>query len=124
MPNIELEFISKHHYGCCLHFSMALFQLMKKAGMEAYISITLEANPVTFEITDRHVSVYYVVNNKGFIADPVEEIKSGKGDFSSIPIEKYLKEHGTIWIYDPYGEHGDELFFETFLNYPLDTFKG
>ena len=34
MPSTELKFIRKHHCGCCLHYGMALFKLMRDAGME------------------------------------------------------------------------------------------
>ena len=33
MPSTELKFIRKHHCGCCLHYGMALFKLMRDAGM-------------------------------------------------------------------------------------------
>lgn len=124
MPKVETEFISENHCGCCLHFGMALFKLMRDAGYEAYISITLEENPITHQMTDNHVSVCYIKDGKQYIADPVETIKTGKGDYFDITIEKYSKTNGTIWIYDPYGEYGDELFYEGFLNHPLRTFKG
>lgn len=88
--------------------SMALFKLMRDKGIEAYISITLEANPETGDKTDLHVSVCYVQNSKLFIADPVETIKKGYGEYFDIPIEDFYKANGTIWIYDPYGEFGDK----------------
>lgn len=40
MPNTELKFIRKHHCGCCLHYGMALFKLMRDAGMKCFISIS------------------------------------------------------------------------------------
>ena len=97
---------------------------MKDAGIETYISITLEENPVTHQMTDNHISVYYIKNGKEYIADPVETVKNGKGDYFDIPIDEYIKANGTIWIYDPYGEYGDELFYNGFLNHPLKIFKG
>ena len=27
----------------------------------------------------------------------------------------------TIWLYDPYGEYGNMLFFEGVLNHPIET---
>jgi len=124
MPAIETEFISQNHCGCCLHYAMALFKIMREACVETYISITLEENPETGKKTDNHVSVCYVKDGKKYIADPVETVKSGKGEFFDIPIEDYFKANGTVWIYDPYGEYGNELFYQGFLNHPLETFKG
>lgn len=124
MPEVETEFISKNHCGCCLHYGMALFKLMRDAGLEAYISITLEENPETGKMTDNHVSVCYVKDGKRFIADPVETVKTGEGEFFNIPIEEYSKANGTVWIYDPYGEYGNELFYQGFLAHPIDVFKG
>lgn len=124
MPKIETEFLTQNHYGCCLHFGMALFKIMRDAGLKTYISITLEENPITGQMTDKHVSVCYVKDGKRFIADPVETAKTGKGEYFDIPIEEYSKANGTVWIYDPYGEYGDELFYNGFLNHPIETFKG
>ena len=124
MPQVETEFISENHCGCCLHYSMALYKLMKEAGIEAYISVTLEENPVTKKLTDNHISVCYVKDGERYIADPVETAKTGKGEYFDIPIEEFAKVNGTIWIYDPYGEYGNELFYDGFLNHPLEIFKG
>ena len=77
MPSTELKFIRKHHCGCCLHYGMALFKLMRDAGMECFISVSAEENPETHKKTDRHVSVYYIKNGKKYIADPVEAVKTG-----------------------------------------------
>ena len=124
MPNIESAFIYANHCGCCLHYGMALFKLLREAGIDAYISITMEENPITHEMTDNHVSVYYIKDGKEYIADPVETVKSGKGEYFDIPVQEYYENNGTIWIYDPYGEYGEELFYQSFLNHPLKTFNG
>lgn len=123
MPSIESEFIAKNHCGCCLHYGMALYKLMKDANMDVYISITPEENPVTHEMTDNHVSVYYIIDGKGYIADPVETVKFGKGEYYDIPVMEYQKNNGMIRIYDPYGEYGNELFFIDFLKHPLRIFR-
>lgn len=124
MPNIESAFIDENHCGCCLHYGMTLFKFLKEAGIDAYISITMEENPITHEMTDNHVSVYYIKDGNEYIADPVETVKSGKGEYFDIPIQEYYKNNGTIWIYDPYGEYGEELFYQGFLNHPIKIFKG
>lgn len=124
MPSIESEFVAKNHIGCCLHYGMTLFQKLREHSVECYISITLEENPATHKKTDSHVSVCYLKDGNRFIADPVETVKSGKGEYFDIPIETYRKEQGTIWLYDPYGEYGNELFFESFLTHPIETLKG
>ena len=63
MPQVETEFISENHCGCCLHYSMALYKLMKEAGIEAYISVTLEENPVTkIRLTPNGKTLYYQRN--------------------------------------------------------------
>lgn len=124
MPSIEPKFIRKHHCGCCLHYGMALFKLMRDAGMECFISISREENPVTHEKTDKHVSVYYIKEGKAYIADPVEAVKTGTLGFAKIPLESFIKENGTVWIFDPYGENGDEEFFGSFMATPLATFTG
>ncbi len=124
MPSTELKFIRKHHCGCCLHYGMALFKLMRDAGMECFISVSAEENPETHKKTDRHVSVYYIKNGKKYIADPVEAVKTGTLGFDQIPLESFIKENGDVWIFDPYGEHGDEEFFSSFMGSPLATFTG
>lgn len=124
MPGIELDFISKYHCGCCLHYGMALFKLMRDAGYEAYIAITAEENPITHDMSENHVSVCYIKNGQKFIADPFETVRSGKIKYFDIPIEKFAQINGTVKLYDPYGEYGNELFYENFLNYPIEIFKG
>ena len=124
MPSTELNFIKEHHCGCCLHYGMALFKLMRDAGMKCFISISVEENPVTHEKADMHVSVYYIKDGKEYIADPVEAVKTGTLDFTQIPLESFIRENGTVWIFDPYGEHGDEEFFSSFMGSPLATFTG
>ena len=124
LPAIEQAFISENHYGCCLHYGMTLFKLMREAGYEAYIAITKEENPLTGQKTDNHVSVCYIINGERFIADPVETVKGTDGNFLDIPIEDFRKANGTIWIFDPYGEYGGELFFNGFLSHPLDVIQG
>ncbi len=124
MPSIESAFISENHYGCCLHYDMSLFKLLREAGIESYVSITMEENPVAHENTDSHVSVYYIKDGKEYIADPVETVKAGKGEYLDIPIEEYWATNRTIQLYDPYGEYGDKLFYGDFLNHPLRILKG
>jgi hypothetical protein len=51
----------------------------------------------------------------------VETVKAGKGEYYDIPIKYYMKEQGTIRLYDPYGVYGNLLFFEGFLNHPIET---
>ena len=124
MPEIEAAFVAENHVGCCLHYGMTLFYKLRLLGIESYILITKEENPVTHEKTDNHVSVCYVQNGHKFIADPVETVKAhGKKYFYDIPIEEFLAQQGTIRIYDPYGEHGGELFFEEFLAHPIEVLE-
>lgn len=122
MPTIESCFVSNTHTGCCLHYGMTLFKMLREHLVDCYIAITLEENPTTHQKTDNHVSVCYFKDGKRFIADPVEAVKRGKGEYFDIPIDYYALTQGTIWLYDPYGEHSDELFFEGFLSYPIETF--
>ena len=122
LPNIEAAFIMKNHVGCCLHYGMFLFKELREAGYEAYISITLEENLTTGEKNDSHVSVCYVKDDEMFIADPVATVKGSTEKQYDIPLGEFKKKHGTIWLYDPYGENGDMLFFEGFMAHPLKTF--
>lgn len=124
MPRIESLFVAKNHIGCCLHYGMTLFKMLREHLIECYIAITLEENPVTHQKTDSHVSVCYLKDGKRFIADPVETVKAEKGEFYDIPIDCYRKTQGTIKLYDPYGEYGKELFFEGFLSHPIETLWG
>jgi hypothetical protein len=125
MPSIEARFVSENHAGCCLHYGMTLFKMLREHDIECYIAITLEENPITHKKTDNHVSVCYLKDGKKYIADPVEAVKAGgKRMYFDIPIEYYALTQGTIWLYDPYGEYENELFFEGFLKYPIETFKG
>ena len=123
LPTVEAAFVMQNHVGCCLHYGMFLFKELREAGYEAYISITLEENLTTGEKTDSHVSVCYVKDGKMFIADPVEAVKGSKDMHYDIPIEEFKRIHGTIWLYDPYGENGGLPFFEGFLAHPLKTFS-
>lgn len=123
LPNIEEAFIKQNHTGCCLHYGMMLFKGLREAGLETYISITLEENLTTGEKDDNHVSVCYIKDGKMFIADPVATVKGSTEKQYDIPFEEFKKNHGTIWLYDPYGEHGDMLFFEGFIAHPLKTFS-
>ena len=124
MPEIEAAFVAENHVGCCLHYGMTLFYRLRLLGIECYISMTKEENHVTHEKTDNHVSVCYVQNGHKFIADPVETVKThGEKCFYDIPIEEFLAQQGTIRIYDPYGEHGGELFFEEFLAHPIEVLE-
>ena len=123
MPIIESRFVRENHLGCCLHYGMTLFKMLREHLVDCYIAITLEENPTTHQKTDNHVSVCYLKDGKWYIADPVETVKKGKGEYFDIPIDYYALTQGTIWLYDPYGEYGGELFFEGFLNHPIETFK-
>ena len=123
LPGIEEEFLSCSNYGCCLHYAMALFKRLYEAGFICYIAICLEENPQTHSLSDMHCSVYYIEGYKKFIADPVETVKGGKDDYSHIPFDHYHEMHGTIWLYDPYGEHGDKPFFTDFLCFPQKTYN-
>lgn len=123
LPLIEANFVAQNHVGCCLHYGMTLFAKLREHNIECYITITKEENPINHEKTDNHVSVCYLKDGKRYIADPVETVKTGKGDFFDIPIEKYHEEQGTIWMFDPYGEYGNELFFKGFLSHPIEILE-
>ena len=110
LPHIEANF-------------MTLFAKLREQNIECYIAITKEENPNTHQKTDNHVSVCYLKNGKKYIADPVETVKTGKGEYFDIPIEQYHKEQGTIWMFDPYGEYGNELFFKGFLSHPIEILE-
>lgn len=123
LPHIEAKFVAENHVGCCLHYGMTLFAKMREQNIECYITITKEENPITNQKTDNHVSVCYLKNGKKYIADPVETVKTGKGEYLDIPIERYRDEQGTIWMFDPYGAYGDELFFKGFLSHPIEILE-
>lgn len=123
LPSIEANFVAQNRVGCCLHYGMTLFAKMREQNIECYIAITREENPTTHEKTDNHVSVCYLKDGKEYIADPVETVKTGKGEYFEIPIQQFKKEQGTIWIFDPYGEYGNELFFKGFLSHPIKIFE-
>ena len=121
MPKIESDFIDANHYGCCLHYGFSLFQKLHNNGIPCFICISLEENEAG-EKVDNHVSVLYIVDGKRLIADPVETVKrDGKGEFLNIPIEQFRASEGTLWLYDPYGEHRKEEFFTSFLKYPIEV---
>lgn len=124
LPDIEAEFVAENHVGCCLHYGMTLFKGLRDAGYEAYIAISMEENPITGQKTDNHVSVLYVVDGQKFIADVVETVKTGEVErFMQIKVNDFCRDHGMVWVYDPDGEHGDVLFFEGFLGYPVQIFR-
>jgi hypothetical protein len=125
MPSIEKHFLDKNHYGNCLHYSMALFYLLRQHEIESFIAITKETSTnVIPGFNQIHASVCYIKNGQRYIADPTETIKLGKGAYYEIPIAKYLKQHGTIRLYDPYGVHGSRYFFKEFFNYPIEILVG
>lgn len=124
LPDIEAEFVAQNHVGCCLHYGMTLFKRLRDAGYEAYIAISMEENPITGQKTDNHVSVLYVVDGQQFIADVVETVKTGESErFMRISVNDFCRDNGMIWVYDPYGEHGEVLFFEGFLGHPTQIFR-
>lgn len=123
LPFIESEFVTQNRVGCCLHYGMTLFAKLREHNVECYIAITKEENPVTHEKTDNHVSVCYLKDGKRYIADPVETVKTGKGEYFDIPIDYYALTQGKIWLFDPYGEYGSELFFKGFLSHPIEILE-
>lgn len=122
LPNIELKFLQENHIGCSLHYSMALLKLLRDIGVNAYICITLEKTPFASQNTYGHVSVYYVFNGEQFIADPIISVQTGNNNFFAIPFYDFLKENLKLWIYDPYGIHGSEPFFDGFLSQPANFY--
>ena len=122
LPVIEANFVAQNHVGCCLHYGMTLFAKLREHNVECYIAITKEENPVTHKKTDNHVSVCYLKDGKRYIADPVETVKTGKGEYFDIPIDHYALTQGRICLFDPYGECENELFFKGFLSHPLEIF--
>ena len=123
LPEMEMQFLLKYHKGCSIHYAMTLYKMLYDAGKEAYIAITERDSVVKYK-RDIYMSVYYIEDGVNMIADPAEAIKTKKEAYYAIPIEEYRKKYGTIWLYDPYGEYGEKLFFEGFLNHPKDTFYG
>ena len=85
LPHIEANFVAQNRVGCCLHYGMTLFAKLREQNIECYIAITKEENPNTHQKTDNHVSVCYLKNGRKYIADPVETVKTGKGEYFDIP---------------------------------------
>lgn len=123
LPDIEEAFIKQNNAGCCLHYSMFLFKLLREAGYESYLSMTLEENPVTGEKTDWHMSVCYMKDGEMLFADPVETVKGSTEKQYDISLEEFQKIQGTIWVYDPYGENGEMEFYKDFMFNPLKVFS-
>lgn len=124
MPHAATTFVMLNHFGSDLHYALYLFWKLREYCIECYIAFTKDMNPAVNQKTYNHISVCYVQNGKRYIADPAETVKTGEDKFCGIPIEDYQKDHGTIKLYDPYGEHGSELFFEGFLDHPIETLEG
>ncbi len=124
MPEAESYFLETNHFGCCLHYGMALFYKLRKLEVPCFIAITFEDDPVTGEQTDMHVSVCYTKDGDKYIADPVESVKrNGEGKYFDIPFDYYCLSKGMVWLFNPYGKHGDELFFEDFLCHPMEIIR-
>lgn len=111
LPEIEANFVRKHHAGCCLHFSMYLLYLLQQAGVECYLTITPEEDGAN------HCSVlYFDEEGRYFIADPVEDVKNGtKCNYIAINYDEFVRNaiRNEIAHYDVFGErYRKELFFE------------
>lgn len=119
MPEIEEQFIENGHKGYTLNYAMALFKKMRDAGIKnSYIAFSYEIDSLTGKRTAPHFSVYCREEGSWCIADPGEQLKRG-GEFSAIPVKVFKQVNGTVWIYDPYGEHSEKEFFKEFLKFPI-----
>lgn len=109
IAKIETDFIQHNHVGCCLHYALALYNLLYEAGYEVYLVTTPEDDG------DNHASVCYALNGKRYIADPVETVITGDFSYIRIPFEKFKNENAWLKVFEPNGMYGEELFFENFL---------
>lgn len=109
IAKIEFDFIQHNHVGCCLHYALALYNLLYEAGYEVYLVTTPEDDG------DNHASVCYALNGKRYIADPVETVITGDFSYIRIPFEKFKNENAWLKVFEPNGMYGKELFFENFL---------
>lgn len=109
IAKIEFDFIQHNHVGCCLHYALALYNLLYEAGYEVYLVTTPEDDG------DNHASVCYALNGKRYIADPVETVIRGDFSYIRIPFEKFKNENAWLKVFEPNGMYGEELFFENFL---------
>lgn len=109
IAKIESDFIQHNHVGCCLHYALALYNLLYEAGYEVYLVTTPEDDG------DNHASVCYALNGKRYIADPVETVITGDFSYIRIPFEKFKNENAWLKVFEPNGMYGEELFFENFL---------
>ena len=122
LPQIAVRFLQKYHKGGSMHYAMELFKKMYDAGEEVYLAITERESIVKYR-RDIYMSVCYKKDGEWIIADPAKAVAERRTDvYDAIPMEEYKKTYGTIWLYDPYGEYGEKLFFEGFLNHPKETF--
>ena len=119
LPAIAEKFLEDNGKGGCLHISLALLKRIRETGKEAYLALSITANPKTGENNEYYASVYYRSQGRWYIADPVEAIKTEKEEIYIVPIHIFKQKYGTIWIYDLCGEHGDKEFFKDFLRYPI-----
>lgn len=109
IAKIEFDFIQHNYVGCCLHYALALYNLLYEAGYEVYLVTTPEDDG------DNHASVCYALNGKRYIADPVETVITGDFSYIRIPFEKFKNENAWLKVFEPNGMYGEELFFESFL---------
>ena len=104
--------------GMSLEYSMAMIYLLKENGIKSYLGVYKGEGLYTDEQKSDYAFVVYREGLRICVADferidPKWEIK----DQSSIPIRKYRKIRGRLWIYSPYNEKKGNLpFFGEFLN--------
>lgn len=120
VPPLEAQFIEDHHRGGSLQYALALFYKLRATKINCYVAMTGGTGAEHRTKAGKHVSVLYERGGSWFVADPGDIVRSGVKsiDLYGIPSFYYLKKHGDIWLYDPYGENSNTEFFGKFLLKP------
>ena len=103
--------------GMSLQCSMAMIYMLRRNGIKSFLGVYMGEGLYTDEQKSNYAFVIYLDGFKIRVADfePIEE-RWKITDPSCIPISKYRKIRGKMWIYDPYSpKTGNLPFFGGFL---------
>ena len=103
--------------GTSLQYAMAMIYLLRRNGIKSYLGVYKGEGLYTDEQNSDYAFVGYRNFFKPYVADFEDLDEKWKvTDPTSIPIQKYRKIRGKLWIYNPYDKKKGNLpFFGRFL---------
>ena len=98
MPKVMSERLTSFGGGCCFHYSFALIHELEEEGIQAFWACVPEPEKGKLGV-QKCVVVYACPDGKKFVADIIEDVKSG------VKLEDF-KGNGCEWI-DSEGDKHD-----------------